>query len=218
MPWSLKRYYETNALHFITWSCHQREQFLTPHRRDLLLTVLEGMRIRYAFVVVGYVLMPEHIHLLMSESEVANPSTVIQAIKLGFIHKLPKDGCPISRARFAREVGGLKRRQPNHFWMRRFYDFNVWSEGKIGEKLHYMHQNPVARGLVERAEDWKWSSSRAYVFRAVGAVRVNDWSHWEQKIRSRSRVGGGESPTSAAKGAAEMGHPSIGNLEVRALR
>ena len=62
MPWSLKRYNETNALHFITFSCYEREPNLTPGRRDLLLEALEEMRVRYQFVVVGYVAMPEHVH------------------------------------------------------------------------------------------------------------------------------------------------------------
>jgi putative transposase len=85
MPWSLKRYNDTNALHFVTFSCHQRKPLLTPSRRGLLLTVLEEMRERYGFVVLGYVVMPEHVHLLISEPENANPSTVIQATKLTFV-------------------------------------------------------------------------------------------------------------------------------------
>ncbi|HEV2398518.1 MAG TPA: transposase [Candidatus Sulfotelmatobacter sp.] len=186
MPWSLKRYYETNALHFITFSCHERKPLLIPDRRDLLLTVLEKMRIRYCFVVAGYVVMPEHVHLLVSEPEQANPSTVIQAVKLSFVRKLSSDGYPISRAYCAREVGILPAGESSHFWMRRFYDFNVWSESKMSEKLHYMHQNPVTRGLVERPEDWKWSSFRAYAFGETGPVRVNDWSSCEQKTRSKA--------------------------------
>jgi len=70
--------------------------------------------------------------------------------------------------------------------MRRFYDFNIWSEAKISEKLHYMHQNPVTRGLVDRPEDWNWSSFRAYAYGETGPVRLNDWSSWEQEIRSRA--------------------------------
>jgi putative transposase len=185
MPWSLKRYYETNALHFITFSCADRKPFLTAERRDLFVMVLEEMRVRYQFVVVGYVVMSEHVHLLISEPEEANPSTVIQAVKLSFVRKLSKDGCPISRAVYAREVGILTS-PSNHFWMRRFYDFNVWSEAKISEKLHYMHQNPVTRGLVERPEDWKWSSFRVYACKQEGPVRINDWSSWKQKIRSKA--------------------------------
>jgi putative transposase len=68
--------------------------------------------------------------------------------------------------------------------MKRFYDFNVWSSQKVAEKLHYMHQNPVTRGLAGRPEDWKWSSFCAYACGEVGIVRVNDWSWWEKKIAS----------------------------------
>jgi putative transposase len=71
MPWGLKRYYGTGGLHFITCSCYRRQPFLgTAERRDLLLTVLELMRQRYHFVVIGYVVMPEHFHLLISEPEI----------------------------------------------------------------------------------------------------------------------------------------------------
>jgi len=71
---NLKRYYGAGHLHFITCSCYRRQPVLgTPRRRDLLLTVLEQVRRRYEFVVVGYVVMPEHIHLLISEPQKKNP-------------------------------------------------------------------------------------------------------------------------------------------------
>jgi putative transposase len=72
---NLKRYYGAGNLHFITCSCYRRQPWLgTAHRRDLFLTVLEQVRRRYQFVVGGYVVMPEHIHLLISEPEVKTPS------------------------------------------------------------------------------------------------------------------------------------------------
>jgi hypothetical protein len=67
MRHNLKRYYGAGDLHFITCSCYRRRPLLdTARRRDLFLTVLEQVRKRYEFVVVGYVVMPEHIHLLIS--------------------------------------------------------------------------------------------------------------------------------------------------------
>src|SRR5205807_4377977 len=67
MPWGLKRYYGTGSLHFITWSCYRRKPLLgNPARRDLLLTVLELMRVRYRFAVIGYAVMPEHVHLFIA--------------------------------------------------------------------------------------------------------------------------------------------------------
>ena len=68
--------------------------------------------------------------------------------------------------------------------MKRFYDFNVWSSQKIAEKLHYMHLDPVVRGLVERPEQWEWSSFRAYACGETGIVKLNDWGWWEKRITS----------------------------------
>jgi putative transposase len=172
MPWGLKRYYGTGSLHFITWSCYRRKPLLcTPARRDLVLTVLELMRVRYRFAVIGYVVMPEHVHLLISEPMISEPMTgdpskIIQAVKLSVSRRLAIAG----------EFSG-------RFWQSRFYDFNLWGQQKEIEKLKYMHRNPVVRGLVESPEDWRWSSYRSYACGEAGLVRINDWTWWEEKIR-----------------------------------
>jgi putative transposase len=91
---NLKRFYGSGHLHFITCSCYRRQPFLgTASRRDLFLAVLEQMRKRYAFVVLGYVVMPEHIHLLLSEPQENNPSTVMQALKIGFARRVLARKC-----------------------------------------------------------------------------------------------------------------------------
>ncbi len=77
MPTSLRRYYGTDDLHFITSSCYQRRPLLGRSRhRDLFLAILEEVRRRYGFVVVGYVVMPEHVHLLVDEPQRGNLSVV----------------------------------------------------------------------------------------------------------------------------------------------
>jgi putative transposase len=81
VPTRLKRYYQTRHLHFITCSCYHRQPWLaSAGGRDLFLRVLEQVRQRF-IVVVGYLAMPEHIHLLISEPEKADPSKVMQALK-----------------------------------------------------------------------------------------------------------------------------------------
>jgi putative transposase len=95
---NLERYYGAGDLHFITCSCYRRQPWLgTARRRDLFLTVLEQVRRRYQFVVVGYVVMPEHIHLLISEPQWKTPSTVMQALKIGFARNMSgRNGSAIS--------------------------------------------------------------------------------------------------------------------------
>jgi putative transposase len=85
MPAGLKRYYGTGHLHFITCSCYQRKAWLdTPRRRDLFLRLLEQARQKYRFIVVGYVVMPEHVHLLICEPQIGDPSKVMQVVKQRF--------------------------------------------------------------------------------------------------------------------------------------
>ena len=175
------RYYGAGDLHFITCSCYRRQPLLgTPRRRSLFLTVLERVRRRYQFVVVGYGVMPEHIHLLIGEPQEKNPSTVMQALRLGFARRV------LAEAKRKRNPAQstLFERAPQHIWQKRFYDFNVWTERKRIEKLRYMHRNPVQRGLAASPELWHWSSFRAYALGEAGPVKVNDWEALKMKMRS----------------------------------
>jgi REP element-mobilizing transposase RayT len=89
MPKGLRRYYGSGDLHFITCSCYQRRPWLdTDERRDLFLTILEEVRAEHRFVVLGYVVMPEHFHLLMSEPQVGTPSTAMQSVKQRFAQRV----------------------------------------------------------------------------------------------------------------------------------
>ena len=168
MPWSLKRYQHTHHhLHFITFSCYRREPFLDSARtRNLFESALERTRLGYQFFVTGYVVMPEHVHMLVSEPRRSTLASAIQALKQS-----------VARRLVARD---------EHFWQKRYYDFNVWSEKKCIEKLRYIHRNPVARGLVQRPEDWAWSSFRHYLTGEPGVVEIE--SHWTARRRERNGI------------------------------
>jgi putative transposase len=79
----------------------------------------------------------------------------------------------------------LALRAAESFWQARYYDFNLWSESKSMEKLRCIHRNPVARGLVERPEDWLWSSFRHYFTGTDGVVEIE--SQWT--ARRRGKIG-----------------------------
>jgi len=152
MPKGLKRYYGQRQLHFVTFSCYGRLPPLgTAHARD---------RQEYEFLLAGYVVMPNHVHLLVSEPKKGTPSTVLQMLKQRVSRKM----------RMA--SGGSPARLPQ-FWLPRFYDFNVYSHEKKKEKLEYMHANPVQRGLVEHPKDWLWSSFLWYAKGEPGLVTID---------------------------------------------
>ena len=182
MPPRLHRYYGAGYLHFITTSCYQRRPLLgSPQSRDLFLQVLERVRKRYHFVVVGYVVMPEHVHLLFSEPERANPSVVMQALKQSFARGILRK----VRSGIDAQQGSLWNEIPHegHIWQHRFYDFVVFTEKKRIEKLRYMHRNPVKRGLVPESQQWPWSSFRCYAEGERGPVLVNEPQKAELRIR-----------------------------------
>jgi putative transposase len=183
MPGRLHRSYGAHHLHLITCSCYPRLSSLKRARSpDCFLSILEKVRQRYRFVILGYVVMPEHIHLLMTEPEIGNPSTVMQVLKRRTARALlPK------RKRKDPRQGSLlgEEPRPRAFWQARFYDFNVWTTKKRVEKLRYMHRNPVKRALVASPEQWRWSSYRFYLFDEAGSVSINvGWT----EISFRDRV------------------------------
>jgi putative transposase len=185
MPTNLHRYYGAGYSHFITTSCYQRRPLLgTPSSRDLFLEVLEQIRQRHQFVVVGYVVMPEHVHLLFTEPERGNPSLVLAALKQSFAHRLLRE----LRAKTDVQVDTpwTTPAAVGHIWQRRFYDFVVFTEKRRVEKLRYMHRNPVQRGLVLEPEDWLWSSFRHYAYGEPGPVLVNETRKAELQIRKIS--------------------------------
>ena len=133
--------------------------------------------------------MPEHVHLLLSEPERGNLAVVLQMLKQIVSQKVTdhrklsprtKAGAlPFSRS--WREGGAYRGHDP--FWQPRYYDFNVFRERKLADKLDYMHQNPVQRGLVTRPEDWKWSSARHYIIGEECGVEIE--SHWTAHRREQ---------------------------------
>ena len=157
MPSGLHRWYGHNHLHFITCSCYRRQPLLNPPRRTEFLEQLEQLRRAYQFVVVGYVVMPEHFHLLIGEPNRGTPSSLMFALK---------------QVTSKRWLASLRPEGHTRFWQARFYDFNVFAPKKRIEKLRYIHRNPVTRGLVSQPEHWRWSSYRHYKFGDELAVQI----------------------------------------------
>jgi putative transposase len=177
-------HYGSGDLHFITSSCYRRQPLLAGARhRDLFVQVLEQLRRRYQFVVVAYVGMPEHFHILISEPEKANPSVVIQASKLGVARRM----LSARKRREQRKAAGgtLDETCAAAHLAGPLLRLQRLGQAKAGGKVRYIHRNPVRRGLVESPEQWQWSSFRAYACGEAGPARVNDETVLKMKIRER---------------------------------
>jgi putative transposase len=133
------------------------------------------MRKRFRMLIYGYVVMPEHVHLLVSEPELESLADAMHFLKLAFAKRLPM--VPQVRGRcLAPNLGSTDvrpvKKKPAPFWQARYYDRNVRDAREFTVKLRYLHRNPVTRGLVKEAFEWKWSSFRHYALREMGVVEI----------------------------------------------
>jgi len=168
MTGGLKRFHESGHSHFLTFSCYHRyPKFASPDIYNLFTECLERMRLRFKMRIYGYVVMPEHVHLLVSEPTPETLANAMHFLKLSFTKRL---------------------RRPGSFWQKRYYDRNLRDATEFDEKLGYIHLNPVKRGLVKGPAEWEWSSFRHYALREVGMVEIE--SEWTAQDRETLASGG----------------------------
>jgi putative transposase len=131
---------------------------LPEHARTVFEQTLKTLRLRHGFFVFGYVLMPNHVHLLLSEPQHHLLADTLRALK-------------------TKTSKSLKQDLP-HFCQRRYYDRNIITQPEFVEKLRYIHRNPVAQGLVEQPEAWPWSSYRHWLTGEAGRVEIESHRTW----------------------------------------
>ncbi|MCA9251436.1 MAG: transposase [Phycisphaerae bacterium] len=185
MPKHLRRYDEPGDSHFLTISCQRRLTFF--HDDTMKQIVVDGLRIlqeRFKVCVVGYVIMPEHVHVILYPHARGGDAPVpISKLLYAFKKHVGFHGKQRLREIW-REVGRLWSEPLNAWatgdkedqtiWNVRGYDFNVRHHKALLQKLDYCHKNPITRGLVDRAEDWAWSSYRYYELGDESVLKM-DW-------------------------------------------
>lgn len=165
MPWGPTRFHHSAQSYFVTFCCYHRRPLLTSDAsRRIFELALERVRYGYKLQVYGYVVMPEYIHLLLSEPRRDTLADALKSLKQGVSRRLIGDA--------------------EHFWQKRYYDFNVRNYPQFVQKLSYIHRNPVKPGLCGRAEDWPWSSFLHYATGAEGRVEIE--SEWTARKRERA--------------------------------
>jgi putative transposase len=165
VPWGYFQLQESGQSHFVTLCCyHRRASFAAAQPKDVFEAALERIRGKFDLCVYGYVVMPEHVHLLLSEPRRGTLADALKSLKQGISRRLIGDA--------------------EHFWEKRYYDFNVRNHPQFVEKLRYIHRNPVTANLCEHPEDLAWSSFRHYATGCVGRVGIE--SEWTATRRERA--------------------------------
>ena len=153
MPTGLKRYQTEGDDHLITFSCYHRLPYLSDDQAKAIFeATLEQIRERHSFCIHGYVVMPEHVHMLLSEPDITRLATALNVLKTQTSKQLK---------------AGRKQ-----FWQTRYHDVNILTHRRWRNVLRYIHQNPVKAGFVKHPEDWPWSSYRHWLTGKSGTVTI----------------------------------------------
>lgn len=176
----LRRREVTGQVRFLTFSCHRRRPlFASAPIREVFVDALKAARAAHRFQLYGWVLMPEHVHLLIRPNhDAADVPTILRSIKQPVAQRtvqrwrelnarvLSRLAVSQGRARFWQAGGG--------------FDRNVRDQAEFLRELFYIHRNPVTRGLVFRPGDWVWSSARWYLGQSLRPAidadsRLTEW-------------------------------------------
>lgn len=172
-----KSYNEPGHAHELTFSCFRRLPLLSRDRtRQWFTEALDAARRRLKLALWAYVIMPEHVHVIVWPRE---PVYEIRLIRTALKVPVQRKALAFLRREAPDFLERLRDEQPNgevhyRFWQRGGgYDRNITDPATLRTMIDYIHQNPVRRGLVEHADDWPWSSARFYAGRAEAMLAMD---------------------------------------------
>ncbi|MBN4057175.1 transposase [bacterium AH-315-J21] len=160
-----------NTARFITFCCYHRFELLKSSRViEVFLEELESLRLKYDIRILGYVIMPEHVHLVLFPPENSKLGPIIGELKSKSASRILTEQLielPESCIVFK---NGQRRRI---FWQPRCYDHNCRTVESVVEKVNYCHNNPMKRGLTNEPNQWRWSSYNSIAGEKDIALRID---------------------------------------------
>ena len=172
-----RRFNDVGHAHALTFSCFFRRAFLSKERScQWLIAALDQARRRHAYHLWAYVIMPEHVHILVWPTVTDyNVGEFLKSVKQSVFRR----AIAYLNQEAPSFLDQLADRQPSgkihcRFWQRGGgYDRNLFDPQAIHQEIEYIHLNPVRRGLVARPEDWYWSSAANYAGTRIGPLAID---------------------------------------------
>ena len=171
----LRHHDDEGTARFITISCYRRYKlFNRDYIYEQFLESLESFRLKFDILILGYVIMPNHVHLVLYPPADFEMGRAIGWLKSVFAHEIIKRWKAGGNSRLKRLQVIRGGKETYAFWQLRCYDHNCRTPQTVKEKIIYCHNNPVKAGLVSLPEEWRWSSYRWYQGVREGAVKVDE--------------------------------------------
>jgi putative transposase len=185
---------EPNTFHYVTLVTYNRVSIFKSEKAcEILVDVLGEVRQRFPYKLIGYVLMPDHVHAIIN-IRTANISQWLHKVRGNSARRiltwLREEGHLQSLNKLALS-SPQKRKHTHAVWQKDPSVIDLWSPKFIRQKLNYLHLNPVRAGLCEHPVEWKWSSYRAYLPHKEGEVPIEvDWQGYWKEEETVAKAGG----------------------------
>jgi putative transposase len=177
--------HDPNTFHYTTSVCFRRVPvFKSEKACELFIEALTETKRRLPFKLIGYVVMPDHTHLITNPIN-CDISAVMNSLKSASARKiidwLKESNYASSLRKLALDTP-QKRGHRHSVWQKDFSSIDLWSPKFIRQKLNYIHLNSVRAGLCKHPVEWKWSSYRAYFPHEPGSVpmEMDLRGYWNQ--------------------------------------
>ena len=175
MTTKYKRYNIPGHAHELTFSCYKRQQFLKGDKiKNLLVESIVNGSETHNYAVLAYVIMPEHLHLMIyPRDEKYSISGILKSIKISVSRRVLIRLRELNSPHLKKMETRLK--SPKYrFWQDGGgYDRNYFSPDEIRKQIDYIHKNPIRRGFVENAEDYRWSSAGFWLRGEEGVIAID---------------------------------------------
>jgi len=178
---TLPRFHIQGHIYYITTNVYQNlPLFKHPTFIIPLIDSLNYYRYKYRFKILGYVIMPDHIHLIVwpqdqpAISEFMRDFKKFTAVRL--IRQAEVENASAILQAFA-NAGEATKRCDHKIWQDSYWDTNIFTERFLRQKLHYIHRNPVRANLVANPAEYPYSSYRNYALNDESLIAIDrDWS------------------------------------------
>ena len=166
---------EKNVLHYLTFVTFRRVPiFKSKDICKLFINALAETRIKHQFKLVAYVLMFDHVHLIVNplECDIELVGKELKGISAkNILGWLKENRHSSSLDKLKRSATG-KRNHTYSVWQKKVVAIDLWSPKFIRQKMDYIHLNPVRAELCDHPAKWKWSSYHAYLPHAPGDAPI----------------------------------------------
>lgn len=177
MPLINRNYYQGNVC-YVTASVNKfKDIFKEKSYLDIILENIRFYRRKYGFKLLAYVIMPDHLHLLFvpqqNRVEVSNMMSDFKRVTTRLLStQMEKDKKTKWLQTFKMDMPSKKNGE-YQIWQKRSDDLTIYSLTMAKAKMNYIHNNPVRKGLVKKAEDYLYSSARNYVLKDHTVIKVD---------------------------------------------